>query len=106
MSPALVAARKATGFSTNSLPLPSPPVRPPPTPMLSARDWSDPSSFSLPLLGRSGSGAPKRIVINDGRWKFKREEDLPEPRRFQSVKKVYRSGGNGSSVPLDLRTLD
>lgn len=75
--------------------------------MPSVRDWSDPSSFSLLLSERrSVSGTPKRVVVDDSRWKFKREGDLPGPRVSQRVKKAYKSGGKGSSIPLDLRTLD
>lgn len=75
--------------------------------MLSVRDWSDLSSFSLLLSERrSGSGTLKKVVVDDSRWKFKREGDLPRPRVSQGMKKAYKSGGKGSSIPLDLRTLD
>jgi len=47
----------------------------------------------------------KKTEIDDSRWKFKREEDLPEPRPFTGVRKVYRSG-RGSSVPLDFESLE
>lgn len=44
-------------------------------------------------------------MVDDSRWRFKREEDLPEPRVFGGERKVYRSGGTGSTVPLDLGML-
>lgn len=105
---ALVAARKAVGFSTISplIALPARP-RPPPAPSTSSvRERSNPSRFSLPLPGRSSSEAPKRVIVNDSRWRFKREVDLPRPRLSRRTKKAYKSGGKGSNFPLDLRTLD
>lgn len=70
------------------------------------RDWSDPSRFPLPLPGRNSSETPKGVIVNDSRWRFRREVDLPRPRLSRRVKKVYKSGGKGSNFPLDLRTLD
>lgn len=99
ISPALVAARKAVGFSA---------ISPPSTPsMSSVRDWNNPSRFSLNLSGRNGgSRKSKRVIVDDSRWKFKREVDLPRPRVSRRAKKAYRSGEKGSSIPLDLKTLD
>lgn len=109
MSPAIVAARKAAGFSTRPYPLASLsalPKRPRPAPSVPlTRNWSDPSSFSLPTE-RTNNGIPKRAVVDDSRWEFKCEDDLPEPRPLQGVKKIYRSGGKGNNIPLDLKTLN
>jgi len=39
--------------------------------------------------------------IEDARWKFQDESQLPKPREFVGGLKRYRAG-RGSSVPLDL----
>lgn len=103
-----MAARKATGFLAPAIPAPfsiAPPGRPPPSPSgPTVRDYNHASNFTLESPGRrSASG---KLVIDDSRWKFKREEDLPEPRVWVGVGKVYNSGGRGSSVPLDLKILE
>lgn len=98
MSPALVAARKAIGFSA---------ITPPPAPsMPSVRDWNDLGRFSLNLSGSGNSRTSKRAIVDDSRWKFKREVDLPRPRVSRGVKKAYKSGDKGSSIPFDLKTLN
>jgi hypothetical protein len=42
--------------------------------------------------------------IEDRRWKFQDEGQLPPPRQFIGGPKRYRAG-RGSSVPLDLEAL-
>jgi len=39
--------------------------------------------------------------IEDARWKFQDESQLPKPREFVGGPKRYRAG-RGSSIPLDL----
>jgi hypothetical protein len=39
-------------------------------------------------------------MIQDSRFKFKAESELPKPRPFVGETKSYRAG-RGSSVPLD-----
>ncbi|SMR43087.1 unnamed protein product [Zymoseptoria tritici ST99CH_1E4] len=45
-----------------------------------------------------------RFVVQDSRWKFQGDNQLPKPREFSGAPKRYRAG-RGSSVPLDLRSL-
>lgn len=98
ISPALVAARKAASSSA---------ISPAHVPSItSVRDWNDLSRFSLDLSGRIISRTSKRVVVDDSRWKFKREADLPRPRVPRGAKKEYKSCEKGSSVPLDLKTLE
>ena len=47
-------------------------------------------------LGKGGV-----IRIEDNRWRFQDESQLPKPRDFTGGAKRYRAG-RGSSVPLDL----
>lgn len=130
-SVAMQAARNA--FSTQRLspstappppppPPTSPPVAPPPPPASApSPPLSRPSPHSQPV-GRSnldpsmytpsngGSGSPGRtptkstLYIDDRRWKFQDESQLPPPRQFVGGPKQYRAG-RGSSVPLDLQGL-
>lgn len=96
----------------------SPPVAPPqPPPSRLAiqqplRSLLDPSSYTLSNgnLNNHGSKAPKEstthgkvgvISIEDSRWHFQDESQLPKPRNFVGGPKKYRAG-RGSSVPLDL----
>lgn len=48
-----------------------------------------------------GFGNGGSHVIEDSRWKFQDESQLPKPRDFQGIVKRYRAG-RGSSVPLNL----
>jgi len=41
------------------------------------------------------------INIDDPRWRFQPDSELPKPREFSGGPKRYRAG-RGSSVPLDL----
>ncbi|KAH0613493.1 uncharacterized protein H6S33_005379 [Morchella sextelata] len=90
---------------TNGNGVSSRPAAPPPPPPPVARSFIDPSTFTLGGTGGLGAGGAKKIVIDDKRWKFKREQDLPDPRPFSGMTKVYRSG-RGSSVPLNLAALE
>jgi hypothetical protein len=40
------------------------------------------------------------MMVQDARWRFQDESQLPKPRDFQAFQKRYRAG-RGSSVPLD-----
>ena len=40
-------------------------------------------------------------MVEDARWRFQDEHQLPKPRDFIGGAKRYRAG-RGSSVPLDL----
>ncbi|KAI2607067.1 uncharacterized protein GGS25DRAFT_317386 [Hypoxylon fragiforme] len=53
--------------------------------------------------GRLGGGG-ERYIVQDSRWRFKDENELPKPRQFQGGPRKYRAG-RGSSVPLDLSAL-
>ncbi|KAI9827496.1 MAG: hypothetical protein M1832_004846 [Thelocarpon impressellum] len=77
------------------------------------RSSLDPSAYTLtngagsgraPSPTKRGSpGARGRTVrIEDSRWKFQDESQLPKPRTFVGGPKHYRAG-RGSSVPLDLK---
>ena len=45
-----------------------------------------------------------KLVINDSRFRFQNDDQLPAPRAFSGSQKRYRAG-RGSSVPLDLASL-
>lgn len=80
---------------------PPPPPSSAPPPRASTMD---PSAFTLTNGGSAKSSAPVspgQLRINDGRWKFQTDSELPKPREFSGVPKKYRAG-RGSSVPLDL----
>ncbi|KAA6410927.1 MAG: WH2 motif family [Lasallia pustulata] len=93
-----------------SAPPSAPPVsRPSPQPI---RSMLDPSSYTLsngaspnhnssPALGNSPLGGKGSIRIEDPRFKFQDESQLPKPRDFMGGAKRYRAG-RGSSVPLDI----
>lgn len=71
----------------------------------------DPSSYTLSSSGPPKGPTPDRnsqashqsqlVVINDSRWRFQPESELPKPKPFVGGAKKYRAG-RGSSVPLDL----
>ncbi|EOD46082.1 putative basic proline-rich protein [Neofusicoccum parvum UCRNP2] len=66
------------------------------------------SSYTLTNGGSAKSSAPVSpgmLRINDGRWKFQPDSELPKPRDFTGGPKKYRAG-RGSSVPLDLSTYE
>lgn len=113
--------------SLRSLPSPGPPPVSPslaaPSPSTSAPSppSSRPSSHSQPLgranldpsiytLSNGSSGSPGKASlksaqqIDDRRWNFQDESQLPPPRQFVGGPKRYRAG-RGSSVPLDLHNL-
>ena len=51
-------------------------------------------------VSTNGAGS-SRIRIEDSRWRFQDESQLPKAREFMGFAKKYRAG-RGSSVPLDL----
>lgn len=76
----------------------------------------DPSTYTLSNGGgpRLNSVAAKDeksrgkgglIMIDDRRWKFQDDSQLPKPREFTGFPKRYRAG-RGSSVPLNLGALE
>ena len=100
----------------------STPASPPPAPSLPPpsrapsqqpiRSALDPSSYTFSNGNSSNhsfipprdSISPSRngpINIEDSRWRFQPESELPKPREFIGGPKKYRAG-RGSSVPLDL----
>ncbi|KAG9246301.1 hypothetical protein BJ878DRAFT_581416 [Calycina marina] len=100
---------------------PSQPSPAPPAPPVSRkevpvpiRSMLDPTLYTLSSNGTELSknpspnsrspAPPSRLVINDPRWKFQDESILPKPRDFMGGSKKYRAG-RGSSVPLDLSSL-
>ncbi|KAI1386736.1 uncharacterized protein F4822DRAFT_325391 [Hypoxylon trugodes] len=87
------------------------------------RSMLDPSSYTLVPNGSGKSPSPtptssgvtspreasrpgggERYIVQDSRWRFKDESELPKPRPFQGGPRKYRAG-RGSSVPLDLGAL-
>lgn len=84
----------------------------PPTSQLSARSRGNSNISTLP----NGTGSSHHtmnsvdsippstngiIKIEDSRWRFQDESQLPKPREFVGFAKKYRAG-RGSSVPLNL----
>ncbi|MCJ1431361.1 hypothetical protein MMC27_000712 [Xylographa pallens] len=88
-----------------SRPLSQQPLRSPLDP--SAYTLSNgPSNHSNGTLGlRSPLGKSGPIRIEDTRFKFQDESQLPKPREFIGLPKRYRAG-RGSSVPLDFSQFD
>ena len=80
-----------------------------PVPQMQSRSALNPSSYTLSNgPARTGSRTPSYgatnigiVRIEDSRWRFQDESQLPKPRDFQGIQKRYRAG-RGSSVPLDL----
>lgn len=77
-----------------------------------AKPVLDPSSYTLsngtnsnrnssPSKNHGQVNGGARIWIEDSRWRFQAENQLPKPREFVGFPKTYRAG-RGSSVPLDL----
>ncbi|PPJ56302.1 hypothetical protein CBER1_00663 [Cercospora berteroae] len=72
--------------------------------------FPDASSYTLTNGNRSraDSGARSsgtRFTVQDSRFKFQDDGQLPKPRDFAGGPKRYRAG-RGSSVPLDLKAFD
>ncbi|KAI4186451.1 MAG: hypothetical protein L6R41_003466 [Letrouitia leprolyta] len=103
-------------FPSASLPpgpsLPPAPAALPPPPQLSARSRGNSNLSALPNGTGSGHQTPNPIdhvspttngiiKIEDSRWRFQDESQLPKPREFVGFAKKYRAG-RGSSVPLNL----
>ncbi|KAF8867205.1 hypothetical protein BDZ45DRAFT_7007 [Acephala macrosclerotiorum] len=90
---------------------PPPPSSRPPQVQAPVRPMLDPSAYTLSSNGtlpkgpsahrNSEASRNSRVEINDSRWKFQDESQLPKPRDFHGGPKRYRAG-RGSSVPLDL----
>ncbi|PGH05392.1 hypothetical protein AJ80_08360 [Polytolypa hystricis UAMH7299] len=121
-SPPSISSARTSSLLSNSTPFSSrpsslvdnqhapPPQHPPPV-----RSMLDPSSYTL-SNGRSRSSSIKQANtttpttrggitrIEDSRFKFQNETQLPKPREFRGTQKLYRAG-RGSSVPLDLGAL-
>ena len=124
---AMQAARNAYSNGSNSPAAPPPPpppissplkqalpASPPPAPSAppTSRSTLDPSSYTLSNGTNSNhrSSSPRDgispsrngpIRIEDSRWRFQPDSELPKPREFIGGPKRYRAG-RGSSVPLDL----
>ena len=54
-------------------------------------------------IGAGGRGPP--LMMEDGKFKFQRDDQLPKPRDFTGAPKRYRAG-RGSSVPLDISAFE
>ncbi|EWC48788.1 hypothetical protein DRE_00093 [Drechslerella stenobrocha 248] len=126
---AVAAAKAASAFAPNHPPTPHTPAAAPPAPpqsripsrrdvanfTLSSNINSAPGRTKSVANSRPGSvvssyGGSKsgRIVVDDNRFRWKREEELPKPREWFGPPAggwKYRSG-RGSSVPFDLEVLD
>ncbi|KAJ6257284.1 hypothetical protein Dda_8173 [Drechslerella dactyloides] len=127
---ALAAAKAASTFAPNHPPTPQTPSAPqstaPAPPQSRRRDAgsytissginlaqgrvkshvsSRPDSMASNYSKANGGG---RIVVDDNRFRWKREEELPKPREWFGPPPAgwrYKSG-RGSSVPFDLRVLE
>jgi len=62
---------------------------------------NSPNRNSSPLRSHGSSHGIGKVMIEDARWRFQDESQLPKPRDFVGFPKKYRAG-RGSSVPLDL----
>ncbi|KAL8832204.1 MAG: hypothetical protein Q9191_000420 [Dirinaria sp. TL-2023a] len=93
---------------------PPPPSRPPS--QSPAKPTLDPSLYTLsngnsthrnssPLRHQSSGQGTGRISIQDSRWRFQDDGQLPKPREFIGFPKKYRAG-RGSSVPLDISQFE
>lgn len=125
------ASRPSSSISHTSHTPPAPPAPPssapsapsapppsfgrPPATQAPSRSTMDPSSYTLSnnpssytlTNGSANTSSPGRGstgAVDDRRWKFQDESQLPPPRQFTGVPKRYRAG-RGSSVPLDLSSL-
>ncbi|KAL8701517.1 MAG: hypothetical protein Q9224_000455 [Gallowayella concinna] len=99
--------------SSSSIPSPppAPPSMPPPSqPSLRSRGNSNLSTLpngtstshhTSPLADNVSTSRNGTMRIEDSRWRFQDESQLPKPREFVGFAKKYRAG-RGSSVPLDL----
>jgi hypothetical protein len=117
---ALQAASRAFGANQAPSPLAQPPsllgaAPPPPASRQSSsqpvlRSNLDASSYTLSNGSHLSTGSNRQSTasggpwIEDKRWKFQDDSQLPPPRQFTGAPKRYRAG-RGSSVPLDLNGL-
>ncbi|KAL8863994.1 MAG: hypothetical protein Q9198_010172, partial [Flavoplaca austrocitrina] len=100
-------------MSRSSVPSPPPaaPSLPPPAqPISRSRGNSNlpslpngigPSHNASLLVDSSSPSQQTPMKIEDSRWRFQEDSQLPKPREFVGFAKKYRAG-RGSSVPLDL----
>ncbi|CAL8583737.1 hypothetical protein XPA_009356 [Xanthoria parietina] len=99
--------------SRSSVPSPPPPppsIHPPSQPSIRSRGNSNHSPLpngtgvshgASPLVDSISPSRNESTRIEDPRWRFQEESQLPKPREFVGFAKKYRAG-RGSSVPLDL----
>ncbi|MCJ1484547.1 hypothetical protein MMC06_004718 [Schaereria dolodes] len=106
-SASLLSRPPAAAAPSPTSPLSRPPAQQP------ARSMLDPSSYTLSNGISSNHTSPRgnglaskagSIKIEDLRWRFQDDGQLPKPRDFVGGPKRYRAG-RGSSVPLDLSQL-
>lgn len=112
-------ASQHSAFSVAPLaPLGPPPSISRPHSQTPQKSTLDPSTYTLsngnslnrnsnPLRSHGSSHGHGRgkVVIEDARWRFQDESQLPKPRDFVGFPKKYRAG-RGSSVPLDLSQFE
>jgi hypothetical protein len=119
---ALQAAARAFGGNQAPSPLAQPPslatASPPPPPPISRQSTNQPvfrpnldaSSYTLSNGSHLSTASSRHSTgsrsswIEDKRWRFQDDNQLPPPRQFSGSQKRYRAG-RGSSVPLDLDSL-
>jgi hypothetical protein len=109
---ALQAAARAFGGNQAPSPLaqPPPPIsrqgssQPVLRPNLDASSYTLSNGSHLSTASSRQSTGSRGLWIEDKRWKFQDDNQLPPPRQFSGSQKRYRAG-RGSSVPLDLDSL-
>jgi hypothetical protein len=84
-----------------SRPSPSQPVL---RPNLDASSYTLSNGSHLSTASSRHSTGSRGSWLEDKRWKFQDDNQLPPPRQFTGSQKRYRAG-RGSSVPLDLDSL-
>lgn len=105
--PSVSAPRSSAPPPPSAPPAPFSRVSPPPSRVAS-------SSYTLAPVATNGSTTPERSQstlsksgsgrVDDSRFKFQDEGQLPKPRDFKGGPRRYRAG-RGSSVPLNLSAL-
>ncbi|KAL8859377.1 MAG: hypothetical protein Q9178_004055 [Gyalolechia marmorata] len=105
-----VSSPAAPRSSAPSPPLAPPSIPPPSEPPTRSRGYSNLSSLpngtdsshsTSSLVDSISLSRNGPIRIEDSRWRFQEDSQLPKPREFVGFAKKYRAG-RGSSVPLDL----
>jgi hypothetical protein len=69
-----------------------------------SRSRADSAGVSSLSGSGTGNAGLSRLHVQNLRYKFQADEQLPKPRDFTGGPKRYRAG-RGSSVPLDLGSL-